>query len=185
MKENSETPSFRKDLGRHYGSIFLLGLMGTGKSFWADKLGNRLQIPSFHLDDEIEKSEQKTIAEIFAEKGEEYFRKKETEVLRSFSNKTNFILSVGGGTPCFNDNINWMNEHGITIWIDESIEIIAKRLIKEKSHRPIIANVADENLYDFLSALREKRSVFYKQAEHHLTKEITEKSFLKIIANNE
>jgi shikimate kinase len=168
------------------GSVFLLGLMGSGKSFWADKIGKLLNTPSFHLDDEIEKSEQKIIAEIFIEKGEDYFRQKETEVLKSFSDKNNFILSVGGGTPCFNNNIDWMNENGITIWIDEPIEIIEKRLLKEKSHRPLIANISDKNLYTFLSDMREKRSVYYQKAKHHLKQdEISEQGFLKIILNNE
>jgi shikimate kinase len=175
-------PSNRKNRS----SVFLLGLMGSGKSFWADKLGKLLNIPSFHLDDEIERAEQKTIAEIFDEKGEDYFRQKETEVLKSFSDKNNFILSVGGGTPCFNNNMDWMNENGITIWIDEPIEIIKKRLLKEKSHRPLIANVADEDLYSFLSDMHEKRSVYYAKAKHNLKQdEISEQGFLKIILNNE
>ena len=173
---NSENP----------GCIFLLGLMGSGKSYWADKLSKLLNVSSFHLDDEIEKSEQKTIAKIFAEKGEDYFRQKETEVLKSFSDKNKFILSVGGGTPCFNNNMDWMDENGITIWIDEPIKTIEKRLLKEKSHRPLIANIPDENLYSFLADMREKRNAFYAKAKHHLKEnEISEQGFLKIISNNE
>jgi shikimate kinase len=167
-------------------NIFLLGLMGSGKSFWADKLSSITNVPSFHLDDKIEKSEQKTITQIFAERGEDYFRKKETEILKSLSNKNNFILSVGGGTPCFNNNIDWMNENGTTIWIDEPIETIEKRLQKEKSHRPLIANIPDENLYTFLSDMHKKRSAFYQKAKHHLKQDdISEQNFLKIILNNE
>ena len=112
--------------------------------------------------------------------------KKKQQVLKSFSNKNNFILSVGGGTPCFNNNMDWMNENGITIWIDEPIEIIEKRLLKEKSHRPLIANIPDENLYTFLSDMHKKRSVFYKKAKHHFKQDdISEQNFLKIILNNE
>ncbi|HYJ64340.1 MAG TPA: shikimate kinase [Parafilimonas sp.] len=178
--------SYNPSNPKNRSSVFLLGLMGSGKSFWADKLGRILNIPFFHLDDEIERAEQKTIAEIFDEKGEDYFRQKETEILKSFSDKNNFILSVGGGTPCFNNNMDWMNENGITIWIDEPIEIIKKRLLKEKSHRPLIANVADEDLYSFLSNMREKRSIYYAKAKHHLKQdEISEQGFLKIILNNE
>ena len=156
--------------------------MGSGKSFWADKSSAILNIPSIHLDDAIEKSEQKTIAEIFAEKGEDYFRNKETEVLKSFSDKNSFILSVGGGTPCFNNNIDWMNENGITIWIDEPIEIIEKRLLKEKSHRPLIANIADENLHLFFLICFKKKCQFYAKAKHHLKQnEISETKFFKNI----
>ncbi len=179
QKNFSQNPSFNP---ANHGSIFLLGLMGSGKSFWADKLGELLNIPSFHLDDEIEKSEQKKITEIFDEKGEDYFRQKETEILKSFSNKNNFILSVGGGTPCFNNNMDWMNDNGITIWIDEPIEIIEKRLLKEKSHRPLIANVGEKDLYSFLSNMHERRSLFYAKAQHHLKQnEISKEEFLKII----
>ncbi len=166
--------------------IFLIGLMGSGKSYWADKLSSLLNIPAFHLDDEIEKAEQKTVAEIFSEKGEDHFRQKENEVLKSFSAKENFILSTGGGAPCFYDNMNWMNNNGITIWIDEPVEIIAERLQKEKSHRPLIATVEDNNLEYFLTQMREKRNSFYSKAKYYLTgNNITEKDFLKIISTHE
>ncbi len=166
--------------------FFLIGLAGSGKNFWADKLSRLLNISSFHLDDAIEKSEQKTIAKIFAENGEDYFRQKETEVLKNFSNSNNFILSVGGGTPCFNNNMDWMNDNGVTIWIDEPVEIIEKRLLKEKSHRPLIANIADENLYTFLSDMLKKRNIFYAKAKHHLKEnEITEENFLNIFSSHE
>jgi len=86
-------------------NVFLIGLMGSGKTFWAHKLGVVLNMPVFDLDKEIEKAENKIIAEIFAEKGEAYFRGKENEILKSFAGKNNFILSTGGGAPCFYDNI--------------------------------------------------------------------------------
>lgn len=159
--------------------------MGSGKSFWSTKLGSILNIPSFDLDKEIEKAEAKTIAEIFENKGEDYFRIKENEALKSFTSNNNFILSTGGGAPCYHNNIDWMNANGITIWIDESIEIIAERLLKEKTHRPLIANVPDEELKDFLAQMRERRAPFYSKAKHHFNKIITQENFLKIISTNE
>ena len=156
--------------------------MGSGKSFWADKLSNILHIPAYHLDDEIERSEGRTIAEIFAEQGEDYFRLKESEVLKNFENKNDFILSTGGGTPCFYNNIDWMNANGTTIWIDEPLETIASRLMKEKSHRPLIAKIDDDNLIEFLVQMRDKRKPYYSKAKHHVIGgSINEKSFLKII----
>src|SRR5204863_6501254 len=121
--------------------IFLLGLMGSGKSFWAERLSAKLGISHFDLDAEIEGKEKKTIAEIFQEEGEETFRKKEAEALRTFSNKETFILSTGGGTPCFHCNMQWMNEHDVTIWINEPLDIIEDRLKTQKIHRPLIASV--------------------------------------------
>lgn len=165
--------------------LFLIGLMGSGKSFWADKLSSILNIPAFHLDDEIEKNEGKNIAKIFSENGEDYFRQKENEILKTFGGKSNFILSTGGGAPCFHDNIEWMNEQGITVWIDEPIKIIVGRLQKEKAHRPLLSTVTDENLENFLNQMREKRKPFYAKAKHHLTGIINRDRFLKIISINE
>ncbi len=157
--------------------------MGSGKNYWTDHLSKQFSIPVYHLDDEIEKAEQKTIADIFKNSGEAYFRDKESFVLKSFSNKQSFILSVGGGTPCFNDNISWMNDNGITIWIDEDLQIIQQRLIKEKRHRPLVAGIADEDLLSFLEDMHNKRNKFYMQAKHHLKAgEINESSFMKIFS---
>lgn len=163
--------------------VFLIGLMGSGKSFWAHKLSAALNVPAFDLDTEVEKAEGKTIAEIFSGKGQDYFRQKENEVLKSFAGKENYILATGGGAPCFHDNIRWMNTHGITIWIDEPIATIAKRLQKGKAHRPLIANVADEHLETFFNNMREQRMPFYKQAKYHLNSgNLNEKHFLEILS---
>lgn len=170
----------------HPARVFLIGLMGSGKSFWADKLGASLKIPAFHLDDEIEEAEQKTISEIFTAEGEDAFRLKESAALKSFAGKGSFILSTGGGTPCFHDNMNWMNAHGITIWIDESSDTIAGRLQEEKQHRPLIASVEDDKLHEFLSDMLRNRRQFYAQAKFHLREpNINETQFLKIILENE
>lgn len=167
-------------------NIFLVGLMGSGKSFWAHKLSTAFKMPAFDLDKEIEKAEGKTIPEIFDEKGEAYFRQKENEILKTFGTKNNFILATGGGAPCFHDNISWMNNKGITIWIDEPLSIIASRLKKGKSHRPLIANIPDENLEDFFCEMREKRKPFYSKAQHHLNRgNLKEKHFLEILSPHE
>jgi shikimate kinase len=166
-------------------NIFLVGLMGSGKNFWAEKLSASLHIPAFDLDKEIEKAEGKTVAEIFTENGEAYFRQRENEVLKSFATKNNFILAAGGGAACFHNNIDWMNENGITIWIDDAPAIIAERLKKEKSHRPLIASVKDEELTDFLTEMRDKRKPFYAKATYHFTGNFTLKNFLKTIASHE
>ena len=117
--------------------------MGSGKSYWAHKAGKALGIPALDLDNEIEKAEGQTIAEIFAEKGESYFRLKENETLKSLAEKENFLLATGGGAPCFHDNMEWMNANGITIWIDEPLAVIAARLQQEKAHRPLPPVPAD------------------------------------------
>jgi shikimate kinase len=162
--------------------IFLIGMMGSGKTYWGDKLKKHLKVPCYDLDALIEMMEERTIAEIFEEDGEEAFRKLETKMLKLFAEKKQFILSVGGGTPCFNDNMKWMNKTGITIWLDEPVSTLAERLSKEKDHRPLVKNIPDSELAAFLTSKRNERLEHYSQAAHTLTADqITEATFKKII----
>lgn len=165
--------------------IFLLGMMGTGKSFWTKKLSKKLKIGGYDLDFLIESHEERTIAEIFAEDGEEYFRKTEAKILRWFGEKKIFVLAVGGGTPCFHENMDWMNKHGITIWIDEPVNTLVERLKPEKDHRPLIKDLSDEELGSFLKNKLSERTAFYQQATYHLQgNAINDAGFAKIIKEN-
>ncbi len=128
------------------------------------------------------------MAAIFAGEGERVISvQKEIEVLsKSFGGKPGFLLATGGGAPCFFDNMEWMNDNGITIWIDEPASIIASRLKKEKSHRPLIAAIEDDNLSEFFIRMRGSRAPHYLKAKYHLSgNHITEKDFMKIIRSNE
>ena len=165
--------------------LFLIGMMGTGKSYWAKKIAKKLKIGGYDLDDLVEVKEENTITELFAEKGEAYFRKAEAEVLRWFAQKKSFTLATGGGTPCYNNNMQWMNSFGITIWIDEPVEVLAERLEKEKEHRPLIKNLDNAALQDYLANKLAERETFYKHATYHLRgPEIDERSFTKIIGRH-
>lgn len=162
--------------------IFLIGMMGSGKSFWGDKLKKKLKVPAYDLDALVEMMEEKSIKEIFAEDGEEYFRKAEAKMLRLFAEKKQFILSVGGGTACFNDNMKWMNKQGITIWIDEPVDILTDRLLKEKDHRPLIKDLNENSLSVFLNKQLEERKSFYALSTYRLTgAELTENTFTRLI----
>lgn len=162
--------------------IFLIGMMGSGKTYWAEKLKNKLKVPSYDLDGLIEMMEEKTIKEIFAEDGEEYFRKSEAKMLRLFAEKKQYILSCGGGTACYNNNIEWMNKQGITIWIDEPVEVLHERLSKEKSHRPLIKDLDNEGLNNFLKDKLQQRTLFYEQSAYRLSgAKLNESTFAKII----
>ena len=130
--------------------LFLIGMMGTGKTFWTQKLAKKLKIGGYDLDFLIEAHEEKSIAEIFSEDGEPYFRRTEAKILRWFKEKKAFVLATGGGTPCFLENMGWMNSQGVTIWIDEPINIIVERLITEKTHLPLIKDLSDNELHQFL-----------------------------------
>jgi shikimate kinase len=162
--------------------IFLIGMMGSGKSYWAEKLKKKFKIPAYDLDALIEMMEEKTVAEIFEEDGEEYFRKAEAKMLRLFAEKKTFILSCGGGTACYNDNMNWMNKQGITIWLDAPVETLAERLSKEKFKRPLIKALSDLSLKDFLNKKLEEREAFYNRAAYRLSEEdLNENAFSKIL----
>jgi shikimate kinase len=164
------------------GKLFLIGMMGSGKSYWAQLLSAQYKIDWMDLDAEIEKESMMAIKEIFETEGEASFRKKEEKALHNLSKLKNIIVATGGGTPCFYNNMQWMNEHGITIWIDEPIDNLVKRLKPEKTHRPLIKNLSDDELHSFLEKKLNERKYFYSQAQHHLTgNNISELSFEKII----
>ena len=150
---------------RGTGGFFLIGFMGSGKNYWGTKWAQASGYGFFDIDAMVELNEDKTIARIFAEDGEEYFRNLETIELRNFLNKKNFIAATGGGTPCFNDNISWMNENGTSVYLRSSPENILKRLVPEKEKRPLIKNLQNEELLFYITEKIKEREPFYNQAE--------------------
>lgn len=145
--------------------LFLIGMMGSGKSYWGRQLHKQLKIDFFDLDECIEKELCMPISEIFSTKGEAYFRDYESEKLKTFNRYHSFILATGGGTPCFHENMEWMNAHGITVWLNETANILAERLKKEKAHRPLVASLSDNVLQDFLERKIAERTPFYGKAK--------------------
>lgn len=145
--------------------VFLLGFMGSGKTHWGKQLATQLKIPFFDLDEEIVKSEGKSIPEIFAACGEEHFRMIEKEALETLIDENNsMVLSCGGGTPCFFNNIETMNKYGVTVWLNTHSEIILQRLLKEKSSRPLLKNIADEDMKSYIVRKLNERRMYYQQA---------------------
>ncbi|MGZ8558420.1 MAG: shikimate kinase [Chitinophagaceae bacterium] len=146
--------------------IFLIGFMGSGKTYWGRLLSEKLNMPFFDLDEEIVNAEKKSITEIFAREGEEYFRLKEREVLHSIAdNNTTFIMSCGGGAPCYFNNIEYMHKVGTTVWLNTSIDTLYSRLLKEKEQRPLIKNLSDDNLKLFIKKKFSDRKIYYEQAD--------------------
>jgi shikimate kinase len=145
--------------------LFLLGFMGSGKSKWGKKIAKQLAMPFFDLDDEVEKSANKSITELFQERGEDAFRLLESEVLANIiaQNET-FVLSTGGGTPCFNNNMELMNQSGKTIYLNVDSTILYGRLKTAKMNRPLIANLSDDELKVFIEDSLCKRVSFYSKA---------------------
>lgn len=165
---------------------FLIGFMGTGKSYWGKLWSQAKGLSFYDLDEEIEKAEGKKVTEIFNEKDEKYFRAKEKQILHTFFEKENFILSCGGGTPCFFNNMEKMNEQGVTIYLKTDIDELVKRLSAEKEIRPLIKEVKDELLKDFILQKLNDREPFYQKAMYHFnTAYLSVENFKKIIRRHE
>lgn len=145
--------------------IFLVGFMGSGKTFWGRSWSEKSGLDFYDIDAMVEFNESKPIAAIFAENGEEYFRNLETSELRNLLNKDNFIAATGGGTPCFNDNISWMNENGTSVYLRSSPQNILNRLVSEKEKRPLIKNLQDKELLFYITEKIKEREHFYNQAK--------------------
>ncbi len=145
--------------------IFLLGFMGTGKTYWGRRWSEQQQMRFFDLDTEIEKKSGVTIPILFDQFGEDFFREKEKETLHSFEKEDHLILSTGGGTPCFYDNMLWMNKNGLTIYLDSPPEVLKRRLLDEKEHRPLIRQLDEKALDNYIKNKLQERNKFYFQAQ--------------------
>ncbi len=144
--------------------------MGTGKTHWAKALAQKNKYKFIDLDELVESKNNNSILKLFNEFGEDAFRKKEHETLvELFSVNEKTIIATGGGTPCFFDNMNLMNQNGITIWLNDSIESICERLESNKSSRPLIAHESNAHLKNTISNLYHTRLNFYNLARYSLT----------------
>lgn len=145
--------------------ISLLGYMGCGKSTFGKRLANKLSLDFIDLDKEIQKDQELTINEIFERKGENYFREVETRVLKRVLSKDNVVLSLGGGTPCFNDNMNIIKTSSLSVYLNLTPKALFSRLKAGKLSRPLIASKTDEELLGFISRHLHQRESYYKQAD--------------------
>ena len=146
--------------------IYLIGFMGVGKTHWGKILSKKLEIPFYDLDELITDSEGKSIAQIFEDEGEEYFRSKEKEVLHIVTEShEQMILSCGGGAPCYFNNIDYMNEKGLTVWINTPFEILLGRLRQGKEKRPLLKDLDDEQLKTYIVKKNAGRRIYYDQAK--------------------
>ena len=150
--------------------IVLLGYMGRGKTTIGKIVANHLNIKFLDLDDYIEQQENMSVGLIFEKRGELYFRKKEREYLSQiFLTETNFVLSLGGGTPCFGDNMELVNEKTVnSFYLNISIDELSKRLKLEKNQRPIIAHIKDNEMQEFIGKHLFERSFFYNKAHQKI-----------------
>lgn len=145
--------------------IFLCGFMGCGKSTHGKKLAAILKRPFIDLDQYIQKQENKTIQFIFDNEGEDEFRRLETKCLQEIIelHKTS-VISLGGGTVCFNNNVELIKQNGLLIYIEMPATALAQRLANSKQNRPLLKPLSSDQLLSFIENKLSERNVFYKQA---------------------
>jgi shikimate kinase len=145
-------------------NIYLVGFMGSGKSHMGKLLAKSTQRNLVDLDSLIEKEEGMSIAQIFEKGGEELFRQLEQKYLHSTADLEHSIIATGGGAPCFFDNMDFMNQHGLTVFLKTPVPILVKRLKWGKDHRPLIAQKSNKELAVFIENKLAERNFYYEQA---------------------
>ena len=146
--------------------IILIGYMGAGKTTIGHALAKNLGVQFYDLDWYIEMRFHKTVAQIFEERGEEGFREIERNMLHEVAEFENVIISCGGGTPCFFDNMDYMNSLCDTIYLKASAEILAAHLKMGKVVRPLILGKSEEELTDYIQGMLDQREPYYMKAKH-------------------
>ncbi len=148
--------------------IIIIGYMGAGKTTVGKALSKELGIAFYDLDWYIESRMRKTVSKIFAEKGEEGFRKIEYNMLHEVAEFEDIIISCGGGTPCFFDNIDYLNQQGETIYLKARPDVLYGHLKMAKVERPLLKDKSPEEMQQFIGEQLEKREPYYLKAKHVL-----------------
>ena len=145
--------------------IFLIGYMGCGKSTMGRAVSALTGVPFIDLDNYIEQRFHITVKEIFAQRGEGGFRDVERRMLQEVADFEDVIVACGGGTPCFFDNMEYMNTHGTTVFLNTPIDRLHSRLMRGRHKRPLIADKDDEELMTFIKEALAKRMDHYSKAQ--------------------
>lgn len=149
--------------------VVLIGYMASGKSAVGKLLAKESNLNFIDLDVYIEEKERKSISVIFSERGEIYFRLKEAECLSELlHSKNSFVLSVGGGTPCYGKNMELINVLSQSVFLKASINTLCDRLKNEKESRPLVANISEEKLPEFIGKHLFERTPFYVQSQNSI-----------------
>jgi shikimate kinase len=159
--------------------------MGSGKSHWGKIWSDETSMAFYDLDDIIEKEENMSVDELFDKKGEVYFRKKESDLLRRMANHDNCIISCGGGTPCYDDNMKWMNENGLTVYLQASPVKLLENILDEIEKRPVLKNINKGEMLFFVEQKLKERSQYYTKSKIELkVSELKNTTINDIIQNN-
>ena len=146
--------------------IYLVGYMGAGKTTAAKRLAHRLGWEHYDTDALFEEKYHISVDDFFHKYDENLFRKFESQILQSTENLENAIISTGGGTPCFNGNMAWMNAHGTTVFLKISPQSAVNRIVLSKKKRPLAAGKTETELLAFVERHYGSRMPYYEQAQH-------------------
>jgi shikimate kinase len=144
--------------------IYLIGFMGSGKSTLGKRLASNLGWSFIDLDKKIEQRAGLKVPEIFSTKGEAWFRNAESEALRSLAAEDKVVISTGGGTPCSGDNMAYMNETGLTVYLEMNPIQLHRRLARSAGQRPLLKDIGSNELLDFIGKKLGEREHWYSMA---------------------
>jgi len=194
MTQNSSTtPPSPSERVAERSLLFLIGMPGAGKSYWAEKIAEAHGLDYIDMDDEIEEEEDMSITEIFDKHGEDWFRQKEKDMLSQIvkskfqslrgtkqPNSQITVIATGGGTPCFFDNMEQMKQHGTVIYLRTQADTLITRIMDEIGKRPLLAEQTE--LVEYAQELLNARKGIYEQAHHILdTENISLTTFEQIL----
>lgn len=148
--------------------IILIGYMGSGKTTIGKALSKETGMMFYDLDWYIESRMHKTVSQIFAERGEEAFRKLEHSMLHEVAEFENVIISCGGGTPYFFDNIDYLNQQGDVVYLKASPEVLYNHLLMAKVERPLLKGKSPEELTAYITEHLKERAPYYEKARYTL-----------------
>jgi len=156
-------------------TVFLIGFMGSGKTTFGKKLAAKLKLQFVDLDEQIcIANKVESINSLIEAKGFDYFRQTENETLKSLPLE-NSLVSTGGGTPCYFDNIVWMKQNGTVVFLQVDEGVLLSRLKNtDLEERPLLKGLDEEKLKNFISEKLKERLPFYEQA-HFVFNPVTEK----------
>jgi len=164
--------------------IFLIGFMGSGKSTTGKKLASHLTWSFMDLDEQVENIAGMKIPDIFSQRGELYFRQIEEVALRKTVSESRTVISTGGGTPCYKDNMDFMLANGLTVYLRMTPALLKSRLSESTDERPLLNNIDKRALSDFIAQKLEEREKWYSRAEIKIDGSFTDISDLYSMIKN-
>lgn len=165
--------------------IFLIGFMAAGKTSLGRFAARRMGREFIDLDLYIENRYRRSISQLFAERGEEGFREIERNMLLEVGEFDNVLIATGGGTPCFFDNMAYMNERGTTVFLTSAVDVICHRLLVAKVKRPLVERCTPEELPTLITSMLESRLPYYTQARYTFPSDEYEKATALALATEE